>query len=91
MPLKPFRPCCHPGCPRLTNERYCEQHKRPAWSKKKELRRFKGKSLQRQRDLLFDEYPLCVECLKVGRVTAATQRDHIGRSVKSVILQFKGN
>ncbi|MDA3835225.1 MAG: hypothetical protein PF495_17710 [Spirochaetales bacterium] len=26
MPYKPKRPCSHPGCPRLTDGRYCEEH-----------------------------------------------------------------
>ena len=26
MPTKPKRPCSYPGCPRLTNGRYCEEH-----------------------------------------------------------------
>lgn len=28
MPMKPLRPCCHPGCSALTRERHCEQHKK---------------------------------------------------------------
>lgn len=26
MPRKPKKPCSYPGCPRLTDERYCEEH-----------------------------------------------------------------
>ncbi len=26
MPWKPKRPCSHPGCPELTEERFCELH-----------------------------------------------------------------
>ena len=26
MTTKPKKPCKHPGCPRFTNERYCDQH-----------------------------------------------------------------
>ena len=26
MPRKPKRPCSYPGCPRLTDGRYCEEH-----------------------------------------------------------------
>ena len=26
MPKRPNTPCKHPGCPRLTNDRYCDQH-----------------------------------------------------------------
>lgn len=28
MPFKPKRPCSYPGCPQLTDGRYCEEHKK---------------------------------------------------------------
>lgn len=28
MPRKPKSPCSYPGCPKLTDYRYCEKHKR---------------------------------------------------------------
>ena len=28
MPMKPKRPCSYPGCPRLTDGRFCEEHER---------------------------------------------------------------
>ena len=37
----------------------------------------RGSGLQRERDRLRQENPLCVECEKQGRITAWTQRDHI--------------
>jgi 5-methylcytosine-specific restriction protein A len=39
--------------------------------------RTRGRKLQRQRARLFREQPLCVVCLAKGRVTPATERDHI--------------
>ena len=27
MPRKSKRPCSHPGCPNLTEDKYCEEHK----------------------------------------------------------------
>lgn len=30
MPRKPKRPCAYPGCPNLTDEQYCEQHRKYA-------------------------------------------------------------
>jgi 5-methylcytosine-specific restriction protein A len=39
--------------------------------------RIRGRKLQRLRAALFSEQPLCVECDKQGRVTLATQRDHV--------------
>ncbi|MGI6712865.1 MAG: hypothetical protein ACOX4L_09180 [Bacillota bacterium] len=26
MPYKPKRPCSHPGCPKLTDDRFCDEH-----------------------------------------------------------------
>ncbi len=26
MPRKPKRPCSYPGCPELTDRRFCEEH-----------------------------------------------------------------
>lgn len=28
MPRKPKKPCAYPGCPRLTEGRYCEKHQK---------------------------------------------------------------
>lgn len=28
MPRKPKKPCAYPGCPRLTDDVYCEEHKK---------------------------------------------------------------
>jgi 5-methylcytosine-specific restriction protein A len=36
-----------------------------------------GRKLQTMRTRLFESNPLCVECERQGRVTLATQRDHI--------------
>lgn len=78
-PMKPMKPCKHPGCRKLTVDGYCEEHKAEGkpWAKKIERPRMRGRKLQRERKRLFDERPLCEECLKHGRVTVATQRDHI--------------
>lgn len=36
-----------------------------------------GRRLQKARERLFRDNPLCAECLRQGRVALATQRDHI--------------
>ena len=28
MPRKPKKPCAYPGCPKLTDTRYCEEHEK---------------------------------------------------------------
>lgn len=72
------RPCSYPGCPELTTERFCPTHK-----KQDDLRR--GSAVERGYDArwrkarthFLTQNPLCVHCLKEGRVTAATVVDHI--------------
>lgn len=44
--------------------------------RKTATKRITGRRLQRLRKTLFDQQPLCVECLKHDRVREATQRDH---------------
>lgn len=82
MSQKPKHPCNYPGCPALTNERYCEKHR------KQEQRRYderRGTAHQRGytvrwrrvRESYLRRHPLCVECEKKDRITAATVVDHI--------------
>lgn len=74
------KPCGHPGCPALVFDGgWCVKHRPAAWSVKRPAptKRITGRKLQRMRESLFARNPLCVECLKLGRVTEATQRDHI--------------
>lgn len=40
-------------------------------------RRVRGRKLQRIRKWFLQEHPLCVRCEAAGRVSAATQVDHI--------------
>jgi 5-methylcytosine-specific restriction protein A len=44
---------------------------------KKDDNRVRGRKLQGERKRLFSEQPLCVKCKEQGRITVATERDHI--------------
>jgi 5-methylcytosine-specific restriction protein A len=55
----------------------CEQHPREQWVKTTPTKRITGRRLQAMRASLFSRHPLCVLCLAAGRVSVATQRDHI--------------
>ena len=84
MPYKPKHPCSYPGCPELTNERYCPKHKKltnaqyDAGLRNHDAAEFyhsrEWKSLRQ--DYLI-EHPFCVECSKNGKLTKATVVDHI--------------
>lgn len=65
-----------PIAPKRHNPR--PRQKQQAWTgNHANLRRLKGRTLQKERNRLFNEQPLCVECLKRGREVEATIRDHI--------------
>ncbi|MHB1652355.1 MAG: HNH endonuclease [Desulfitobacteriaceae bacterium] len=82
MPFKPKRPCSYPGCPRLTEGRFCEMHQQES-EKKYNLKRGSAASrgydsrwrMVRERHLR--EHPLCVLCEQEGKLTPATVVDHI--------------
>ena len=80
MPIAAPRPCTHPGCGVLVRDGSgrCAKHPKPQWSKPATAtKRITGRKLQAMRADLFARDPLCAECKQQGRVTLATQRDHI--------------
>ena len=75
MPKKCKHPCSYPGCPNLTDSRYCEMHKqpdRPSAAKRGYNSRWRRLSKQYLR-----KHPMCVHCLQQGRYVPATVVDHI--------------
>ena len=80
MPRTPNHPCAHPGCPRLvpTGKKYCDGH---AGQHPEDVRSAASRGYdarwQKARKRFLASHPLCEECLKNGRVTAATDVDHI--------------
>lgn len=80
MPLDAPKPCTQPGCFVLVRDgtSRCSKHPREQWAKKPiATKRITGRRLQAMRAALFTRCPLCAECQRAGRVTLATQRDHI--------------
>lgn len=83
MPRKPKRPCSFPGCPKLTDDRFCEEHK------KQEAKRYErydrrpgtykkyGRAWKRIRDRYVMSHPLCEECKKQGELTPTEEVHHI--------------
>ena len=83
MPRKPKRPCSYPGCPNLTEGRYCEEH---AKTVNRNYNRYErdpgtpkryGRTWKRIRDAYVASHPLCEECLKEGRTVPVEQVHHI--------------
>jgi 5-methylcytosine-specific restriction protein A len=82
MPKKPLKPCRHPGCPELTEGRYCNKHQRQVTREYNRKHRpyqklYKTARWQRLRRRLLSEHPLCTLCKLQGRITPATVADHI--------------
>jgi 5-methylcytosine-specific restriction protein A len=42
-----------------------------------QVERIRGRTLQRRRERVLSERPLCVECERAGRVAAAMHLDHV--------------
>ena len=85
MPVRPKRPCSYPGCPELTDERYCDRHRGAGnryYDRNLRSRRsdafYKSKAWQaaRQARLTRDNH-MCRECLREGRITPANTVHHI--------------
>lgn len=84
MPRKPKRPCSYPGCPKLVDGQYCEEHKKLTDSQYNKYGRddftkyfYKTPEWRYARKKQLDTQPFCEECLKEGKRTKATMVDHI--------------
>lgn len=80
MPASAPKPCSQVGCGVAVHDgsNRCDLHKREKWTKRPTVtKRVTGRKLQAMRERLFKLDPLCAECRRQGRVTLATQRDHI--------------
>lgn len=83
MPYKPKRPCSYPGCPHLTNGRFCEEHQRQEnkryekYNRPPEAKKRYGRAWKRIRDRHIAQHPLCEVCKRNGRLTQAKEVHHI--------------
>ena len=83
MPRKPKRPCSYRGCPALTDNYYCDEHKKlmdahydkyerdPAHAKRY------GRAWKRIRDRHISAHPVCEQCKAEGKVTPANEVHHV--------------
>lgn len=78
MPMKPKRPCKHPGCPKLTSESYCDLHVKDHVSDRLSAKDRGYDSRWRKASKRFLKVNLlCKHCEREGKITAATVVDHI--------------
>lgn len=82
VPRKPKRPCRYPGCARLADGVYCEEH---AKLMNRHYNKFQrgydsaeryGKAWQKIRDRYIGQHPLCERCMAEGRYTPAVLVHH---------------
>ncbi|MBR1530240.1 MAG: HNH endonuclease [Oscillospiraceae bacterium] len=77
MPKKAKHPCRHPGCPNLTDDKYCEEHKHLYPDRPSSSSRGYGTKWQKASKAFLRKHPLCAACQADGRYTLATVVDHI--------------
>ena len=72
------KPCSYPGCGALSSDGRCAKHPREAWTQTySQVKRVRGRALQRRRETFFRAHPLCAACERNGRVAAAAILDHV--------------
>ena len=82
MPRRPKRPCSYPGCPRLTEGRYCEEHQKlenkryEKYDHDPKVHKKYGREWKHIRDSYARQHPLCEECLKHGKYVATQEIHH---------------
>ncbi|MDU2265242.1 HNH endonuclease signature motif containing protein [Clostridium celatum] len=77
-PMKPMKPCKYLGCPNLTEDKYCNEHKEFN-VKERETATERGydSKWRTARSRFLKVNPLCVRCKDEGRLVKATVVDHI--------------
>lgn len=82
MPRKPEHPCGYPGCPELTEGRYCEEHTKvmnsryEKYSRNPETKKRYGRAWKRIRDNYVKTHPFCEECFQNGVLVPVEEVHH---------------
>ena len=82
MPKKPKHPCHHPGCPKLTDERFCEEHKKlhnqnyEKYGRDKAVHRRYGRAWTRIRASYVKTHPFCELCYEGGKIVPVEEVHH---------------
>lgn len=80
MPKAPKRPCRHPGCPNLCDKGvYCSKHIQFSADRMRGGAESRGYDARwrKARKHFLEKHPLCVKCMRNGKLTPATVVDHI--------------
>ena len=82
MPRKPKKPCSFPGCPKLTEGQFCEEHEKQEnrryekYDRDPAVRRRYGRAWKRIRDRYAAKHPFCEECQKKGVLRPVEEVHH---------------
>ena len=82
MPRKPKRPCSHPGCPNLTDGRFCEEHAKlhnqnyERYERNPQNKRRYGRAWKRIRDKYVSLHPFCELCYEKGILVETEEVHH---------------
>ena len=83
MPKKPKRPCSFPGCPNLTDGRYCPEHQQQVnhnyekYGRDRSAKKKYGHAWKRIRDKYAAEHPFCELCFQRGILVPTEEIHHI--------------
>ena len=83
MPRKPKRPCSYPGCGKLTDDRYCDEHEQITehqynqYLRDPDTNKRYGRAWKKLRARFLSLHPLCEHCKNEGRLTAAEEVHHV--------------
>lgn len=83
VPRKPKQPCAYPGCPRLTDGRYCEEHRKlveknyERYSRDPDVHKKYGARWRRIRAAYVKTHPFCEACFKRGILVPVDEVHHI--------------
>lgn len=82
LPKKPAKPCKFPGCPHLTHDDYCDEHRLLArkryekYERDPATRQRYGSAWRKIRTRYVALHPLCEMCEKEGRLTPVEAVHH---------------
>ena len=82
LPRKPKKPCSFPGCPKLTDGRFCEEHAKQENARYEKydgdpaVRRRYGRAWKRIRDSYVKTHPFCEICLEKGVAVPVEEVHH---------------
>lgn len=82
MPKKPGKPCKHMGCPNLSEEYYCGQHRREEakiynkYKRDPETKKSYGTAWRKIQAQYIQSNPLCEICREEGKIISAEVVHH---------------